>query len=278
MSCGRGQNAARLSIDWSDSGLPMQCPYCGESIKDGAILCKHCHQVLLSLNKPLIEHHQQLEAQVSELQAELARMKAVMPQPSGISNDSKSTQSAAPDLLPYCTYFVLFPILLLLLAHYLIVVRLDLKVIDLRIVSMLIPLLFGVAMFRQTQQMVGSFIIVGVVGLITAVTAVIGMSVVMHLVYGYPIIPSTQRDLQEDLEYAVSMMLATISGYSLASILQYNGDRPEPAKWAGSNVERHTSIKRFSEHIDTVERFMRVLTAIFAAVGSVYIGLRGILS
>ena len=54
----------------------MRCPYCGEDIKDDALLCKHCHQVLLSLNKPLLEQNQELVTKITELQSDLANVRA----------------------------------------------------------------------------------------------------------------------------------------------------------------------------------------------------------
>ena len=54
----------------------MRCPYCGEDIKDDALLCKYCHQILLSLNKPLVEQNRELVTKITELQSNLANVRA----------------------------------------------------------------------------------------------------------------------------------------------------------------------------------------------------------
>jgi hypothetical protein len=251
----------------------MQCPYCGETIKDSAILCKHCHQVLMNLDRPLVEHHQQLLAKVTELQSELARVKAAATRQQLVGgNDFKPVPPASTlwFWLSYSSRFVLLPVSALLIAHYLIVIGFDLKVIVLRGVSILIPLLFG---FAQTRGWTTSAIFVGFVGIVIGTTAVIGMSAVMHLVYGYPIVPSTTRDWQEEFEFALSMALATIAGYSLGMIIPSTAVQSQ----SESFESKGSGGKIFADHIDLVERLIRVLTMIFAAIGSVYVGLRGIL-
>lgn len=44
----------------------MQCPYCAESIKDGAVVCKHCDRDL-TFFKPLFERLSDLEKRVADL-------------------------------------------------------------------------------------------------------------------------------------------------------------------------------------------------------------------
>jgi hypothetical protein len=126
-------------------------------------------------------------------------------------------------------------------------------------------------------------VIVGAVGFIIGITAVVGMSVTMHLFYGYPILPVNPVDWQEDVEYALSMALATVAGFSLASITHYTATSSDTVardnqliKWVAVSIAGRGSGKMFTEQIDAIERIIRVLTMIFAAIGSVYIGLRAI--
>jgi hypothetical protein len=168
----------------------MRCPYCGEDIKDDALLCKHCHQILLGLNKPLVEQNRELVTKITELQSDLANVRAEYEHLQSNLYHSEATQPVAYwSVMSYCARFILLPILLLLLAHYLIIVKLDLKVMDLRLVSILVPFLFGFGMLQQNRQGVGEAMIVGLVGCAIGVTAVAGMNLVMHWVYGDSIVP-----------------------------------------------------------------------------------------
>lgn len=263
----------------------MRCPYCGEDIKDDALLCKHCHQLLLGLNKPLVEQNRELVTKITELQSDLANVRAEYERLQSNLYHSEAAQRVAYwSVISYCARFVLLPILLLLLAHYLIIVKLDLKVMDLRLVSILVPFLFGFGMLQQNRQGVGEAMIVGLVGCAIGVTAVAGMNLVMHWVYGDSIVPTRFRDWQESVEFSLSIALATVAGYALASILK------RPASALGARASQNNAVTRWfaqkvglpggktlSEQIDFLDRFARVATVAVSAAGSIFYGLRLVL-
>jgi class 3 adenylate cyclase len=129
----------------------------------------------------------------------------------------KSDQLAAPQLLPlriFMTYAIA-PIIILLLAHYVILVKLDLNDIYLRIVSLLLPMVVGGLLFRHTGYGLGAACLLGAsIGLVS----VLGMLVVVGMIDSASIVPSSRFEWQEAVEYALGIPLATMLGNMLGRI------------------------------------------------------------
>ena len=51
----------------------MECPFCAEALKDGALVCKHCSRDVKS-PVPLVEENQELIIKLAELRAEVGRL------------------------------------------------------------------------------------------------------------------------------------------------------------------------------------------------------------
>jgi TIR domain-containing protein len=112
-------------------------------------------------------------------------------------------------LLPY---FVA-PIILSLLAHYLIIMKLDLDPIFLRLAAIAIPIPVGFLLFRGLRLGIGPAILLG---LAASLAAVAGMLTFVGLVDAHPILPASTREWQEVVEYVAGMTLATGAGNLLA--------------------------------------------------------------
>jgi TIR domain len=111
--------------------------------------------------------------------------------------------------------YVILPMLVMLLAHYLIVLKLNLHFDFLRLVDILVPAAAGFLLFWNERRSWPWAIVAGA-GM--ALLTVAGMQTVMAVVAGTTLIPSTLIDWQEAFEFLASIQLATIAGNQIARL------------------------------------------------------------
>ncbi len=262
----------------------MLCPFCAEEVKDEAIVCKHCTRDI-AIPKPILQKNAELEKKVEELTQEVDHLKHRLGRyESGAAVASSPAQPTSfRNLLIYFFAFIVLPIAALLLAHYLMVIRFDVKVLYLRFVSMLLPLPFGFMLFWKMRANIGTTAFIGaVVGLV----AVLGMLAVVGFVDNVPVIPQDRREWQEALEYALSIMLATVTGYMIARIVvRYLSTSPRSSGIANSVAREIASFmgpaandKKLSERIAAIEQFLNSLITVATTLGSIFAGLKGVLN
>jgi hypothetical protein len=185
----------------------MKCPYCVSTIDDQALACPHCTRDLFLL-KPLLERLRLVEAELERAHLRLASLEVAQPADAAPAQIAEPVPVPAPEPLP--AWALLVPALAMLLAaHYVIVVALDLHTVWLRIASLLIPLPFGYQLMRRARC--GPLIGVALVALV-AFAAVIGMSAAIALVDGTPVLPAGTQQWREFLSYAASIFLSFVTG------------------------------------------------------------------
>jgi class 3 adenylate cyclase len=111
--------------------------------------------------------------------------------------------------------FVLAATIALLLAHYLMIMKLDLNPVYLRSFSLLLAAGMGVALPLRTGYGMGAACLAGAtVGLLS----VFGMLAVVGLTDSTAIIPTGLLEWQEAVEYAAGITLATVFGTAIARL------------------------------------------------------------
>lgn len=170
------------------------------------------------------------------------------------------------------------PLALLLIAHALIVLVFDLNTVYLRVASLLVPLPFGLLLAATAQR---PAIVLAAMAACLALLAVFGMSALLALVDGTPLLPQNPREWRELFEYALSIGLSYVSGMFMGRILWRRAQAPSVARLSvaldglvGSGVEKTLKLQSMVEKLNELGN---AITAAATTVMAVYAGLRAVI-
>ncbi len=253
----------------------MECPFCAETVRDEALACKHCSRDL-RIVRPVIMEVQEIVAELDKLRRELDQVNAKL----------NRLHSPVRYFAIHSIAYILIPTILLVAAHIIVTIVLNVSPLYLRIASVLIPLPFGLAIYAiQKVGFRGAMI----VGLLTAIISVICMLAVTGINDGVPILPGSWIEWREVIEYTTSIALAFGTGNLLGNLVfrilpttMMRGGKPNAAAYRmarmlGQHVGEE-QLRRRARIIQDVVRAAGPLAGVtVTAVGSIYAGLKGIL-
>lgn len=247
----------------------MKCPYCVSQIDEQALACPHCTRDLF-LFTPLLAR---LQAQETALEAAVARVAALESGAAPALDGAPAPPQADAAALP--AWAVLPPaFVLLLIAHYVIVMALDLPTLWLRLASLAIPLPFGYLLQRGGSRSVLRNLLLAAV---TAALAVLGMSAVVAWVDGATVLPANARELREFGYYVVSILLSLVTGMVVArsqAPLRQGRWLTRAATTAWGAARDPVALQK---QLDALRNLGVTVVATATALGSVASGLKGVI-
>lgn len=261
----------------------MKCPYCLSEIADEVLACPHCTKDLY-LFKPMMQRVVDLELQLGQLPERQNLLDRVSMLEGMLADQALERAQVSDGLgksIKSICFFLILPLALLLLGHGLITIIYDTKLLYLRLLSILVPALFGYAlMVGRSHKLLPWFFIATVL----AVSAVLGMSYMTHLVDGSPVMPQNAFEWREFFEYGVSIAASFLTGMVLGRatyirhhpMMQtvisgaYSAVMANAGKGGSDPAGAFKLMKVLNDHIS-------IVTALGSTALSVYTGLKGII-
>ena len=261
----------------------MNCPYCLSEVSEEAVVCKVCTRDLY-LFKPMMAKVADLEKRLSEIpnqeayEKRIAELELMLDEHEQNSASHKNLSGWISDIAVY----LIIPLLLLLLAHWLIAVVYDSKMVYLRIISMALPLPFAYFLFKEHQHKLLPWFIGSA---FLSIASVLGMSWITSLVDQSPIFPQNLFEWKEVIEYSASIAFSFLTGMLLGGVA-YAGKQRHRRKAIISPFMKAVATglgdgKISPSNIYTIMKTLQEYGATIIALGttalSLYTGLKGII-
>jgi len=261
----------------------MDCPYCLEEVSEEALVCKNCTRDLY-LFKPMMARVEELEKQIANTHKQEAYEERIEELELLLEeHEHRYAQRSLVKWVVDVALYLVAPLILLLLAHWLITVVYDTKMIYLRIISMALPLPFAFILFKyHAHKLLPWFF--GVVFL--AVASVIGMSWITSQVDHSPVWPQSAYEWKEVLEYSASIAFSFLTGMLLGGMVYKNKNLRRRSAMINPLIKTVSeSLKGDGISLNVVHRSMKTLqeyggtiVALGTTLASIYTGLKGVIT
>lgn len=253
----------------------MECPFCAEEIKQDALVCKHCSRDL-KIPLPLIQENEELATKLAEIHNELDRARGEL----------RRREHPLAYWSGYVSKYVLPAVVLLVLAHAVMVLIVDAKPLFLRVITLLIPIPFGLWFGWSAHRGIWSAVLCG---LTVGALSVAAMLALISVVDQVPFAPQGRREWREAFEYALSIALAYSAGAAGASLsrralpgsMRSHLDPSPAAMTVARMIGPHVGSQAMRRRAERVQQLAQVGAAVGAAgaagLGSIYTGLRALI-
>ena len=254
----------------------MECPFCAETIKDEAVVCKHCSRDL-RIVRPVILEIQEIVLELDALHRDLGQVKARL----------ERIRSPVRFYIVHSLAYILVPVILLVAAHILVTITLNASPLYLRLASVIIPLPFGLLIRARHKVGLRGAVLVG---FLTAAIAIICMLTVTGINDNVPIMPGPWVEWREVLEYSASIVLAFVTGNILGFLIlnvlpktmTQGGGKPNPVAYKvagllGPHVGEEQLRRRARIIQDLMTAAGPLVGVVGTAAGSLYAGLKGVI-
>jgi hypothetical protein len=253
----------------------MECPFCAEVIKDEALACKQCARDLRVV-RPVLLEIQDLVTELERLRRDLDRASAKL----------QRKQRPLRNLSQLVALYVLAPAILLVAAHVIVTIVLNVSPLYLRLASLLIPLPFGFLLYPLHRVEFRGALLLGVGA---AALSVMAMLTVTGINDGVPILPASFVEWREVVEYGASIALALCSGnilgvmvFQVLPLILSQGGKPNAAAFRIARLlGQHVGEDQLRRRARLIQDLMQTagpLAGVAAtAVGSIYAGLKGVI-
>lgn len=268
----------------------MHCPFCAEEINEQAIFCRFC-QHDISIPKPLLEQNRELIAKIEGLDAEIERLKTeinrfhdmqIGAQDAGQAAEKTSPKLRAAARTSHIASDIAIVVAILIFAHYVMLVGFDADQLTVNLVCVTLAFVSGYKCFWKAPLGLGlSFGVGGIVGM----TAVAGMSLVVWLQYGGPILPPDTRVWQDTITFIVSISLATVAGNICAGFIDRTLFQTHDSesgffkvgKIIASHISPRESGKTVTDRAKSITTTLQAISAVVAAAAAVYASIKSVL-
>jgi hypothetical protein len=253
----------------------MECPFCTETIRDEAIACKSCSRDLRFV-KPVLLELQGLVSELDTLAHALDRARAKLAR---LKNPRRYHAVHA-------ALYVVIPLVLLVAAHVIVTIVLDVTPLYLRLASIVIPLVLGIVSVPISKLGGWGALLAGAV---TSVLSVACMLAVTGINDNVSILPASLREWREVAEYVASIALAFVSGNVLGTVVfrilpstLAQGGKPNAfafraARLLGEHVGEEQMRRRARLIQELIQTLGPIVGAAAGMAGSLYTGLKGVL-